>query len=312
MTTSYHDLPRYRNNQDLKQFYREHHLDGLELMEGGMDEAGIITADDTIGIHLKYFHDWIGLWRGDMRAVLDEHGTMEMVEQVFGGLTRDALIESYRKNLRFARNYSPEYVVFHVSNVSLDQCVTRTARYTDEEVIEAVIELINSVFTGDDDFMLLFENLWWTGLTMTRPEITVRLLEGIRYKKKGVMLDIGHLLNTNTSLRSIDEGIDYINKILDTYADLGFIKGIHLHQSLSGEYAEDVMRNPVHAAGTYIEKAIALQNHILKLDNHKPFTSKRIGAVLERISPDYVVLEFITANREEHSRYIREQLDIIL
>jgi sugar phosphate isomerase/epimerase len=308
MTTSHHDLPRYRDNQDLKQFYREHHLDGLELMEGGRDEAGLIAADDIIGVHLKYFHDWIGLWRGDMQAVLDEHGSTEMVEQLFGGLTRDALIESYKKNLQFAGKYSPEYVVFHVSNVSLEQCVTGKTRYTDEEVIEAVIELINILFTGDDDFILLFENLWWTGLTMTRPEITRRLLDGVRYKKKGIMLDIGHLLNTNTSLRSIDEGINYIHKILDSYDDPGFIRGIHLHQSLSGEYAEYVMRNPIKTEGTYIEKALALQSHILKIDTHKPFASKRIGAVLKRIAPDYVVLELISSNREEHSRYLREQL----
>jgi hypothetical protein len=227
---------------------------------------------------------------------------------IFGGFSRDAMIETLKKNLRFARTYSPEYVVFHVSNVSLDQCVTRVAHYTDEEVVEAAIEVLNTLFRDSDDtFTLLLENLWWTGLKMDKPELTKRLLDGIEYKNKGVMLDLGHLLHTNTALRSLDEGVDYIHRILDCYDDLGFIKGVHLHQTLSGEYAERIMRNPIIVEGTYFEKVMALQYHVFEIDNHKPFLSKRIGSVLERINPEYLILEFISETREELSRFITEQ-----
>jgi sugar phosphate isomerase/epimerase len=305
---SYHDLPRYRDNADLKQFYRGLGLDGIELY-GASDDAGIIAPDDAIGAHLRYFHDWLGLWRGDMRDVLAEHGTNEMVEHIFGGPTRDALIETIKSNIEAATAYSPEYAVFHVSNVTLEQCLTRKSKYADEEVIDGAIELINSVFTeGDYDFALLLENLWWTGLTMAKPELTMRLLDGVKYKNKGIMLDIGHLLNTNTALRTIDEGVDYINRVLDSYEDLGFIRGVHLHQSLSGEYAEQVMKNPLKVEGDYFERSMALQEHVSKIDTHKPFASKKIGAILERIKPDYLVLELISSSREEHAQYIREQM----
>jgi sugar phosphate isomerase/epimerase len=312
MTTSIHDLERYRDNQDLKQFYRRHGIDGIELYEGGRDETGLFAPDDTIGVHLRYFHDWVGLWRGDTRTVLEEYGTQEMAEMIFGGFSRDAMLETMRKNLEFARRYSPEYVVFHVSNVTIDQCITRKARYTDEEVVEAAIETLNALFSGsNDDFILLPENLWWSGLKMDKPELTRRLLDGLERPRKGIMLDLGHLLHTNTALRSLDEGVDYIHRILDLYDDLSFIKGVHLHQTLSGEYAERIMRNPLKVEGSYYDKVMALQYHVYEIDNHKPFLSKRIGSVLNRINPEYLVLEFISSSREEHSRFIAEQMEFL-
>ena len=312
MTTSMHDLERYRDNPDLKRFYREHGMDGIELYEAGSDEAGLFAADDTIGVHLRYFHDWLGLWRGDTRAVLEEYGTQEMAEMIFGGFSRDAMIGTMRKNLDFARRYSPEYTVFHVSNVTIDQCSTRKAPYTDEEVVEAAIEVLNALFSGsNDDFALLMENLWWTGLKMDKPELTLRLLDGVNYSKKGIMLDLGHLLHTNTALRTLDEGVDYIHSILDLYGDLGFIKGIHLNQTLSGEYAERIMRNPLKVEGSYYDKVMALQYHVYEIDNHKPFLSNRLGTILNRINPEYLVLEFISSSREEHSRFITEQLEFL-
>jgi sugar phosphate isomerase/epimerase len=316
MTTSIHDLPRYQDNRDLKQFYRELGLDGLELLEGGKDERGVVAADDVVGFHLRFFNDWLGFWRGDWEAVLREYGGEETARQVFGGLSREALVESYRKNLETARRYSPEYAVFHVSNVSLQQCITREKTYTDEEVIEGVIELINQIFDADFDpffaegrpLTLLFENLWWSGLTLTRPEITRRLLEGVRYPHTGIMLDTGHLLNTNTALRSLDAGADYINHILDRYDELRIFKGVHLHQSLSGEYVERILREPlVLAEGTYFDKVIALHRHIISIDNHKPWKSERIGTFLKRINPEYLVLELVSSNLDEHGGSIREQ-----
>jgi hypothetical protein len=99
----------------------------------------------------RYFNDWLGFWRGDTEAVLEEYGSDEMTEQIFGGLTREAMLDTYRKNLAFAKGYSPEYAVFHVSNVSIAQSITREKMYTDEEIIDAVIDLINRLFQNRDE-----------------------------------------------------------------------------------------------------------------------------------------------------------------
>ncbi len=49
------------------------------------------------------------------------------------------------------------------------------------------------------------------GFTFTEPELTRRLLDGIRAERKGIMLDIGHLMNCDTSLRTLEEGADYVH-----------------------------------------------------------------------------------------------------
>jgi hypothetical protein len=123
------------------------------------------------------------------------------------------------------------------------------------------------------------------------------------------MLDPGHLPHTNTAPRTLDEGIDYTHRILDGHDDLGFIRDAHPRQTLGGEYAGHIMRNPLKVEGSYYDNVLALRDHVYKTDNHKPFLPKRIGTVLNRINPDYLVLEFISSNREEHSRFTAEQLE---
>lgn len=80
------------------------------------------------------------------------------------------------------------------------------------------------------------ENLWWPGFTFTSPQMTQKLMDGIHYEKKGIMLDTGHLLHTNLDLRNQREGIAYIQKQLEEHGELcSWIKGIHLNQSLTGK-----------------------------------------------------------------------------
>jgi len=69
-----------------------------------------------------------------------------------------------------ARAVGARYVVFHVSNVTVDECLSDRMEHTDEEVCAAAAELINRLNEGrDDPFDFLVENLWWPGLTLTRP-----------------------------------------------------------------------------------------------------------------------------------------------
>ena len=309
LTTNDMDLERYSDNEDLKNAYRQFGLDGLELMDAGEDVDTIVRPDDVLGVHLKYFYHWLSLWEEDADAILTEYGTWDVCREVFGGTGREAVIESYRRNLDFAKKYNPEYAVFHVCDVTIGDSVTRDFKYTDIQVIDAVIDLVNTVFTENSaGFTLLFENLWWTGLTMEKPELLERLLSKVKYPKLGVMLDIGHLLHTNRSIRSLDDGIDYIYRLLDRYDNLDFIKGIHLHQTLSGEYVNSVLKNPFPVSGDYYERLTSVFGHLMKIDSHKPFISDRIPALVERIAPEYLVFEYITSSREEYEGYLRDQL----
>ena len=92
-TTSSDDLSRYRDTEDLRQFCRQYHCDGLELMPMGTDAEHFVPSDLVVGIHANCYSDWMDM-------------------------DRASLINHYRKDLDFARNIQAEYVVFHVTQVS--------------------------------------------------------------------------------------------------------------------------------------------------------------------------------------------------
>ena len=312
MTTSYHDLPRYADNADLKQGYGQFGLDGLELMVYGEDERGIVAADDVVGSHLRYFHHWVPVWRRDEPAMLAEYGDLAAVESAIGGRDAQALVQAFRENMGLLLPYAPEYAVMHVSDVTLRGCITREHPLSDAQVIAAQIELANAVFDDSDwHAAVLFENLWWPGMTMINPDLVYELLAGVSYPNCGVMLDIGHLLHTNLELRSREEGIDYIYQVLSRYDNLDFIKGVHLHQTLSGAYSQNVMARPFEVRGSYMERALAVQQHVLRVDSHQPFISPRVLELIEYIDPQYLVLELITSNREQHEHLLARQMQVL-
>lgn len=312
ITTCGEDLLRYRDNADLRAFLRSFDLDGLEVLQAGDDLHGILTAEDTVGVHLRYFAAWMDLWTGNEERLLEEFGSRDVWQGVYGGDGREALIRAFRENIRFANTLRPEYLVFHVSECTMAESMRRRYHYSDEQVIDAAIELVNSICDEiEGEPWLLFENLWYPGLTMLRPEMTERLLQGVRYPKCGIMLDIGHLMHTNTALRSADEAVDYFHTVLDRLGDLSSIKGVHLHQSLSGAYAEELMQTWQPAPGPYHEQMWSIMGHIFTIDTHRPFTSPRIREVLDRLPLAYLVLEQITADRAEHEQLLAQQTEVL-
>lgn len=310
ITTCSEDTLRYRDRADLQAFFRGFGLDGLEVLEAGPDEQGLIQPGDTIGVHLRYFSAWMDLWTGNEQRLLAEFMEPENWKQVYGGNTKAAIVEAYRANLRFANTLEPEYLVFHVSECSMEESMYRKYFYTDEQVCGAAAELLNQV---TDEIhgqpWLLLENLWYPGLTMERPEMVRCLLEQVQYPKTGVMLDTGHLMHTNRDLRTSDDAVDYIHRILDRYEDLSIIKGVHLHQSLTGPLATELMQTWQPINGTYQQRMWEVMGHIFQLDTHKPFQSHRIRELLDRLTGlEYLCLEQITGSREEHAGYLAEQM----
>lgn len=310
ITTCGEDLLRFQSRQDLETFYRDYRLDGLEVLEAGIDERGMITPENTIGVHLRYYAAWMDFWMGDEARLLTEFGSREEWLRCYGGADRSALVQAYQDNLAFAATLQPEYLVFHVSDCSMIESMRRQYHYTDEQVADAVMDLINALEIPGEPWLLL-ENLWYPGLTMLRPEILQRLQEGIRYKKTGVMLDVGHLLHTNMALRTDDEAVDYIHSVLDRYDDLSPIRGIHLHHSLSGEYAARLQHTWQPMEGTYGQRLWEVMGHIFQIDTHQPFPSPRIGEIIRRIGPDYLVWEQISADRPSHSRQLNRQRAVL-
>ena len=156
--------------------------------------------------------------------------------------------------------------------------------------------------------LLLLENLWQPGLTLTDPAMTRRLLEGVDYENVGLMLDTGHLFHTNESIATQEEGLAYIHAMLDCHGALSErIRGVHLHQSITGDYARSVRANPPVPGKTYSERAWQMFEYAFAIDKHRPFTCAGVRKLIERISPDYLTCELITDNLSQHRALLAEQ-----
>lgn len=309
MTNTYMDTDRFRDGRDAMDFAGEFGCDGLELMycKGGRED--FFPADGIVGVHLRYFNEWVDLWKGNMDALVAEYDSIEQAKEVFGGLDRSCIIRAFREDLERARRCRASYVVFHVSDVKPSELFQYRFLHTDEEVIDTSAELINLLLDGKGyDFEFLMENLWWPGLTMTRPEMTGRLLEQVHYPKKGIMLDTGHLMHTNLELATQEEAVDYILEKVREHGGLAsYIRGMHLNQSLTGDYVKQLLKKKDQMPKTHKERMETCYNHVFGIDSHLPFTSPRVRELVETVAPEYLTYEFISNDRKDHEEKLRRQ-----
>lgn len=307
LTNCAEDLERYESREDLLGMMKG--FDGVELMDLGEDPRSLIPPERVIGLHMSYFPCWLDFWRGNTGALEEEFDDRATWEGYYGGSGREAVLERFRRDLQKAHAYKAEYVVFHVSECSTRELFTMDYRHSDEEVIDATCEVLNELFREEDGSLaLLVENLWQPGLTFTRPEMTARLMEGIRYPNKGIMLDTGHLLHTDLTLRTQEEGLDYIHAQLDAHGPLcRYVRGMHLHQSLTGEYCDRVRRDPPELKSTFWERQGQVFYHAFEVDKHQPFTVPEVKALVQRVAPEYLTFEFITESRQRHREYLAAQ-----
>lgn len=312
ITTSEDDVERFASAEDFEKMLKPH-FDGVELMFYREDERQIIKKEHVIGYHMQFYPTWLDFWKGNEERLLREFDSKENWVGYYGGEERDGIIRRLKEDLKMAHQYGAEYVVFHVSESTVEEAFTWNYHYTDEEVIDATAELLNEIFKEEDGQIALFlENLWQPGLNFTRPKITKRLLDKIEYPNKGIMLDTGHLLHTNTALKTQEEGIAYIHQMLDEHGDLcKYIRGIHLNQSLTGEYCETMKKNPPKIADTFEERYTQMFFHAYAVDKHEPFTGEGIKELIKRIDPEYLTFEFITADHAQHCRYLKQQLKVL-
>ena len=277
------DTSRYTDCSDLRSFYQQYGLSGLEVMPLMPDETHLLESDMITGVHACCITDWMDL-------------------------DQEMLLEHYRKDLDYANAVHAEYVVFHITQVSYAESLTYVLKHSNEEVVDAAAAFINRLLDGTDyDFYFLMENLWWPGLTFEDPAVTRRLLDQVHYPKKGLMLDTGHFMSTNTDLRTSDDAVVYLNQMLDAHEDLiPMIKGIHLNQSLSGAYVKDYQKHMLTPAADPGELATQAFLHIFHIDLHQPFIANGIRELVQRMDPLYVTLEYISRDREEHARLLNE------
>lgn len=310
-------LEEYGTMEELAKDCDEAGIDGIEAIWDWDPYTGQMPLPGmSIGYHLTFWSCWIDFWIHDEEALLREFGTWDMVHEYYHGDTRQSIIDTYIRDVGYAMQVDPEYLVFHVSEVNIEEDFTYDFVHTDEQVVDCAIELANTItpyITNGAAFLV--ENQWWPGFTFTRPEITKRLLDGIDYDNKGIVLDIGHLMNTNTRLRTQADGVRYVNDMLDDEGELSDqIRALHLHQSLSGEYVENNayrFSQEFLDAESFWDRYSISYRHVLQIDRHQPWTDPSIVQVIDRISPDWINNELSAYGRRPHQEALKTQMDTL-
>ncbi len=269
-------------------------LDGLEIIADPDDLDDRIPLSMVAGYHMTFYPDWVDFWRHDEKALLQKFHSWEEVAKIYRGTRPEDLMDQFRADLALAQRLKAPYLVFHVSDVSLEEGYTYRWLHTDREVLDAAIDFANELLRGvEPTFDFLVENQWWPGFTFTEPEKTEYLLSRINYPRVGIMLDTGHLLNTNWRIASQKQGIAYILSMIEKHGPLAErIKGLHFHQSLSGAYCrKNVSDVPADFPEEYFAAFAASYGHIQRIDRHRPWTEPGCAAIIDRAQPNYLTHE---------------------
>jgi len=271
-------------------------LDGVEGIADPDYYDESFPSSLLTGYHMTFYPDWVDFWRQDRAALIRKFGSMETARGFYRCSSPDDYLGMFRADLALARRLGAKYLVFHVSDVSIEEGYTYRWEHTDREVTDAALELINAVLEGageDPSFDFLVENQWWPGFTFTDPRETEYLLSRIRYPRVGIMLDTGHLMNTNQSIRTQKDGVAYVLSMLEKHGELArAVKGLHFHQSLSGAYCRrTVGKVPDGFPRDYIEAFGVSYAHILKIDRHNPWTDPSCVRILDAAEPEYLTHE---------------------
>jgi sugar phosphate isomerase/epimerase len=310
-----------------RRMLRRFHLDGFEVIWCDRKVEERFPSDAVTGLHLPFYADWMNYWLEDYARLDDEFGDRATWTNFYQGESKEAYIEYLRKALEYAHILDVEYVVFHVSQVAVDEAYDYRFQFDDATVIEESVKLVNALFDTNGraeekaargnpyKFKFLMENLWWPGLNFRDASLTKTLFNGIEYEQKGFALDLGHLLNADTSIRTPADAVAWIHRVLDEHEELlPHIRAVHLHQSMTGAFVEQFCASETRTNGKvnrssldYYDRFRLSYEHVAKIDEHAVWVMPGLQPILDRIKPDYLVYEFHAETKEEYFLNLERQ-----
>lgn len=152
-------LDQYGGAEGLRKELAALGCQGVEAIWAGEPVPEEFPRTLAVGWHLTFFTDWLDLYREDRAMLEEKYGTLEEARRFYGGLGADYVLEVYRADLERARAMGAKYLVFHVSDVSIEEGYTYRWRHSPEEVIDTAAEVVNALFKGMGDGPdLLLEN----------------------------------------------------------------------------------------------------------------------------------------------------------
>lgn len=281
-------------------------VDGIEQFVYSLEPVPGQYKDLTVGVHLNYWPYWMDFWLKKAKRLKQQFRNIRERNKYFkDAMSCDEWLSVIRRNIGAAVAQNPEYLVWHVAEANNEEIFTYQFNYSDREVLTAAAEVFNAVCDEiPSNVAVYFENLWWPGLRLTDVRNVKYFFDRLHRDNVGIMLDTGHLMNTNLRLKNEAEGADYVCRVYEKLGDYGkLVKGVHLSCSLSGAY----QRNLSHQVPENLSME-RVWKHITSIDQHRPFHTEAAKKILDTIQPEYVVHEVGYDSMKD----LREQLPIQL
>lgn len=275
--------------------------DGLELLTlfENVPEQYIPYSPS---VHLPFAIDWYRAWCGNTpKDEFDE----DNVKYVLFGRDREEMVRNIRSGIVFASVLRPAYGVMHAGNTNIDQVMLRKHTDDDHKVLDAFCDMMNQVVSefpnGEPPFKIAFENLWWSGLKLKEPWEYKLIENKIEFDNWGFCLDTGHMMNTLSDAYNETSVIDSLLKIFDRFPiDMKERIGtMHFHMSTSAEYRNTFETSERPRSESILKTLERSYPHVMKIDQHRPFTDSRCIQLVEALEPDFVTHEMVGAGSKD-------------
>ncbi len=280
-------------------------LDGIENLIYGEQPAAHPAKHITVGCHLAYWPVWMNFYLGKKEWYEKDFPTPEDRKRVFGGETVEDWLKRMKNNIHAALAEEPAYLVWHVADCRNLDIWTRKFQYTNREILEKTVEIYRQVEKEiPNHVQVLFENIFWPGLYQLDPADVDYFFSALGKDNVGIMLDTGHLMNTNLNLRTEADGADYVCQVVNALGSMkSVVKGIHLSCSLSADYQKatwgkipDVVNQEV------------IGRHIISIDQHRPFQTDAARRIVDTVEPLYLTHELFGRTHGVPEEEVRRQL----
>lgn len=290
-------------------YLKECGLQGIELFVYGEEPFPNhfeLYKELTVGVHLKFWPIWLDFWLQNKERLA--RMSQEELDKQFGATTKAGWLERIKANIKTALLYEPDYLVWHVSDARLEEIYTYKHFYDSHQVLEATIEVYNLIKQViPKNVTVLFENLWWPGLNLLEPAEVKYFLEALAGENIGIMLDTGHLMNTNCNLKTEQEGVDFICATLEKLGEYKkYVKGMHLSCSLSGAYHSRLLPERERKYDP-----MSVGRHISQLDQHRCFKEAGLKKLIDLVQPDYVTHELFFNDFEQLKGFLKLQQPLL-
>ncbi|QIZ76275.1 TIM barrel protein [Ferrimonas lipolytica] len=278
-----------------KQWLATHGMDGYEIYPYGDVDVATIPTEQVGGLHLSFNTNLRPFWQQDNAQLLKLFDSQQNIITFFGCNSPDELVASYRKQFDLAEDCGAPYVVFHPVDCNLENLFDQQFPWHWRDTMVLMAELLNAALKGSRfSGKLLFENLWWPGSFRLDDRCEYDLLRHlVNYDNCGLCFDTGHMMATNSGLRTEQAGIDWLMERMVQLDLQREIETVHLNCSLNGAYIEQskLTRQPYQHCNDFWQRLDVALKHVSQIDNHGPFAQANIAPLLELIAPNHLVHE---------------------